>query len=391
VTETGKKQRARTVCDRDIVRLQKKRGRDIDGLTGLNALKLQCDTDGKWKRACDDVPSNDGSIEVRMESFADVETVQSANVEMPCKALTRDKGVRFTYKWTTVEGGRTKPIPEVRSPLDAVNDKFVYQKYPNTSVLVINGVKESDLNMYTCIAIFNGKEHPESFKLEKKDCSPLNIPDYGKFLEGDVRLPQRPGTRLTPKCDEGYTNIPGSTKHLTCNLWGKWVDETESETDYSEWEQKRFHVCQTACMKEPINSNVLEEIIVSKDLGSRGQVPMTIPAGSTLTYRCKDNYKLSGEKSRVCHKNGTFSSKIPTCKHKCLSKCNVFSLPNIEFSYKTAQFPGTKRKTCSLHMKCPKAYKPNGIDTLYCDTKRKLWVDDRGNSFKYSDRPSCRE
>jgi hypothetical protein len=115
-----------------------------------------------------DVPSNDGSIEVRMESFADVETVQSANVEMPCKALTRDKGVRFTYKWTTVEGGRTKPIPEVRSPLDAVNDKFVYQKYPNTSVLVINGVKESDLNMYTCIAIFNGKEHPESFKLEKK-------------------------------------------------------------------------------------------------------------------------------------------------------------------------------------------------------------------------------
>jgi hypothetical protein len=75
--------------------------------------------------------------------------------------------------------------------------------------------------------------------------------------------------------------------------------------------------CQiAACMKEPINSNVLEEIIVSKDLGSRGQVPMTIPAGSTLTYRCKDNYKLSGEKSRVCHKNGTFSSKIPTCKRK---------------------------------------------------------------------------
>ena len=111
--------------------------------------------------------SKSSSVQVKMDNFHDTETVKSADVEMACKALTSVQGVQIKYKWTTVEDGRTKPIPEVPSPLDAVNDKFVYQKYPNTSVLVIKAVKERDFNLYTCIAIINGKEYPENFKLEQ--------------------------------------------------------------------------------------------------------------------------------------------------------------------------------------------------------------------------------
>ena len=53
VTETGKKGREREVCHRDIVRLQKKKGRDVDGLMGLKEVKVWCDTDKKWRNACD--------------------------------------------------------------------------------------------------------------------------------------------------------------------------------------------------------------------------------------------------------------------------------------------------------------------------------------------------
>ena len=74
---------------------------------------------------------------------------------------------------------------------------------------------------------------------------------------------------------------------------------------------------------------------------------------------------------------------------KCLSKCQEFSLIDIEFSYKTARSPTGNKKTCSLHMKCPKGSHLRGTDTLYCDTESEQWVDGNGKIFSYSDRPNC--
>ena len=76
------------------------------------------------------------------------------------------------------------------------------------------------------------------------ECIPLAMPDYGRFLEGYIMLPQHPGSNLTPVCEEGFTKALGFPKTLTCKLWGKWVDDKQTEIEVSEWEKKRLQICQ---------------------------------------------------------------------------------------------------------------------------------------------------
>ena len=86
-------------------------------------------------------------------------------------------------------------------------------------------------------------------------CRPLAIPDFGRFLEGDVREYQRSGTQLTPVCDNEFFKATESVEKLTCQVHGKRTDDKGQEIQSSVWEQTtRFSISEskkpslTACL-----------------------------------------------------------------------------------------------------------------------------------------------
>ena len=87
------------------------------------------------------------------------------------------------------------------------------------------------------------------------DCRPLTVPDFGRFLEGDVRDYQRSGTQLTPVCDNEFFKATESVEKLTCQVHGKWTDDKGQEIQSSDWEQTtRFSICES---KKPSLSTCL--------------------------------------------------------------------------------------------------------------------------------------
>ena len=78
------------------------------------------------------------------------------------------------------------------------------------------------------------------------DCRPLAIPDFGRFLEGDVHKYQRSGTQLTPVCYNEFFKATESVEKLTLQVHGKWTDDKGQEIQSSDWEQTtRFSICES--------------------------------------------------------------------------------------------------------------------------------------------------
>ena len=181
------------------------------------------------------------------------------------------------------------------------------------------------------------------------DCRPLTVPDFGRFLEGDVRDYQRSGTQLTPVCDNEFFKATESVEKLTCQVHGKWTDDKGQEIQSSDWEQTtRFSICESkkpslstclhlcltnfSCLTagcERETSSFLKEKLKLKPCVkvTKKQLLRAVPVGSTVAYSCKErNQHVIGNSSRICQNDGSYSSAMPTCKRKWQRLCVPYSV-----------------------------------------------------------------
>ena len=62
---------------------------------------------------------------------------------------------------------------------------------------------------------------------------------------------------------------------------------------------------------------ILEKVICDEVLTNpeRGSVTTTgNSVGDTATYTCKEGYEVTGDATRTCQKDGTWSGTAPTCE-----------------------------------------------------------------------------
>ncbi|XP_064382155.1 sushi, von Willebrand factor type A, EGF and pentraxin domain-containing protein 1-like isoform X4 [Halichondria panicea] len=133
------------------------------------------------------------------------------------------------------------------------------------------------------------------WKFDTPVCKRITCPDLIDPRYGDVDVTgNTPGSKATYTCDRGFTLVGSST--AKCQLNGKWSSVPP--------------VC------KPIFCPKLTPPAYGAVNDGNNRV------GTKAVYTCNDGFEISGQSSRKCQLDGTWSGKAPTC---ILIKC-----PNLE-------------------------------------------------------------
>lgn len=148
----------------------------------------------------------------------------------------------------------------------------------------------------------------------------------------------------TYKCKRGYKRVSGD-RVRTCGTDGRWTGT--------------LPVCEgRPCL--PRAKNLTNGAM---DVSNNGKYP------STITYVCKDGFKLKGRPTRKCTAKGLWATKKPRCVgikcHRIVPTANL----RMKFSSKKRRFPGT------VKFSCPKGYKLVGEKKARCTTSGEWTAD----------------
>jgi hypothetical protein len=146
-----------------------------------------------------------------------------------------------------------------------------------------------------------------------KDCGPLPPP-----AQGTVSAPSTTyGSVATYACPVGYGTVPGSTR--TCQANGTWSGTAPTCV-----------IANCPALAAPAGGTVSAQ---------------TLTFGSNATYACSTGYAISGDSTRTCQPDGSWSGAAPTCTVK---NCGALTSPtNGTVSIPSTTYGATATYACS--------------------------------------------
>ena len=119
------------------------------------------------------------------------------------------------------------------------------------------------------------------------------------------------GETATYSCDTGFTLIGDTTR--TCQATGLWSGNAPTCQRMLQffWKLEEHCVTQSLFLSTVVDCGTLSD-------PANGQVshPSGTTSGQIATYSCDPGYNLTGESTRMCQVNRTWSGIAPTCQRK---------------------------------------------------------------------------